>query len=113
MSVRNDLVYVRHILAAIGRIQSYTENLTEAEFMADTKTQDAVVRQFEIIGEATKNVSAAFRSEHKDIPWSLMAKMRDVLIHHYWEVDLVVLWSTLKQDLPGLLPLLQKLVTTA
>jgi uncharacterized protein with HEPN domain len=78
--------------------------------MADSLVQDAVVRQLEIIGEATKKVSTVFREQHQAIPWSHMARMRDVLIHHYWEVDLDVLWTTLNRDLPRLAPLLEALL---
>lgn len=69
-----------------------------------------MVRQFEILGEASKKVSPAFREQHKHLPWSYIARMRDVLIHHYWDVDLSVVWTTLRRDLPGLLPLLEELL---
>jgi uncharacterized protein with HEPN domain len=111
MPERNDLVYVRHILDAIDRIRKYTEGLNQVDFVADEKTQDAVIRQLEIIGEASKQVSAAFRQEHEAIPWSDMARMRDLLIHHYFGVDLSVVWDTAAQDLPGLAPLLLGLIT--
>lgn len=107
MSVHDDLVYVRHILRAMEKARTYTDNLSEAEFMANSLVQDAVVRQFEIIGEATKKVSAIFREQHNEVPWSHMARMRDVLIHHYWEVDLDIVWTTLTKDLPRLEPLLR------
>lgn len=79
---RDDLVFVRHILDAISKIQRYTAGMTWEDFSSDEKTQDAVVRQFEVVGEAAKKVSEAFRSQHPNVPWSQMAKMRDVLIHH-------------------------------
>ncbi len=92
------------------KVRIYTEHLSDAQFMADSLVQDAVVRQFEIIGEATKKVSAVFRERHRNVPWSHMARMRDVLIHHYWEVDLDVVWTTLNKDLPRLEPLLRALL---
>jgi uncharacterized protein with HEPN domain len=107
MSAHNDLVYVQHILKAIGRIQEYTREMTEDAFMSNSLVQDAVVRQFEVIGEAAKKVSPEFRQQHAAVPWSFMAKMRDVLIHHYWDVDLQVVWVTLQRDIPGLVPLLK------
>ena len=107
MSVRSDLVYVQHILKAIGRAQEYTRGMTKEAFMENTLVQDAVVRQFEVIGEAAKKVSQEFRQQHAAIPWSFMAKMRDILIHHYWDVDLHVVWVTLHRDIPGLVPLLR------
>ncbi|HYF94108.1 MAG TPA: DUF86 domain-containing protein [Symbiobacteriaceae bacterium] len=107
MSHHSDLVYVQHILKAIDRMEEYTRNLTEEAFVANSLVQDAVVRQFEVIGEAAKKVSPEFRQQYPAIPWSFMAKMRDILIHHYWDVDLDVVWVTLRRDIPGLLPLLK------
>ncbi|MBE3576238.1 MAG: DUF86 domain-containing protein [Limnochordales bacterium] len=100
---RDDLVFVRHILEAISKIQRYTEGMSWETFSIDEKTQDAVVRQFEVIGEAAKKVSEAFRNQHPNVPWSQMARMRDVLIHHYFGVDLSVVWETVQRDIPTLL----------
>lgn len=97
--------YLDHILDAIGRIRKYTDDLTETSFSHDEKTQDAVVRNFEIIGEASKNIreaDARFAADHPEIPWSLMYRMRNALSHGYFEVDLKVVWRTIKDDLPGL-----------
>ncbi len=97
--------YLDHILDAISRIGKYTEGLTEAAFSSDEKTQDAVVRNFEIIGEASKNIrdaDAGFAADHPDIPWSLMYRMRNALSHGYHEVDFEVVWRTIRDDLPGL-----------
>lgn len=90
---------------------SYAEGLTYAEFLADEKTQKAIICQILIMGEATKRTSLEFRSLHNEIPWSPMAKTRDKLIHDYDQVQLIVLWNTVKKDLPSTLaaiaPLLQ------
>ena len=72
-------------------------------------TQDAVVHQLEIIGEATKRVSKELRSKHPDIPWSDMAGMRDVLLHDYIDVDLGVVWKTASENIPDLKALIIKL----
>lgn len=84
--------------------------MTVEAFMENTLVQDAVIRQFEVIGEAAKKVSLEFRQQHASIPWSFMAKMRDILIHHYWEVDLHVVWVTMQRDVPGLVPLLKSAI---
>lgn len=107
---RDDLVFVRHILEAISKIQRYTEGMSWEDFLSDEKTQDAVVRQFEVVGEAAKKVSEAFRSQHPNVPWSQMARMRDVLIHHYFGVDLSLVWETVQRDLTRLLPIFRSLV---
>ena len=78
--------------------------------MNESITQDAVVRQLEIIGEATKRISKKLRKNNSDVPWDDMAGMRDVLIHDYIDVDLNIVWKTASQSIPGLKALLNKLV---
>jgi len=95
---------------AIKKILRYTGSLTKTEFEADDRTQDAVIRQFQILGDAAKKVSSAFQQQHREIPWSSMARMRDVLVHNYADVDLDIVWETLQTSLPDLLPLLQPLL---
>jgi uncharacterized protein with HEPN domain len=97
--------YLDHILGAIGRIHKYTAGMTETVFLQDEKTQDAVVRNIEIIGEASKNIreaDARFATDHPDIPWSLMYRMRNALSHGYFSVDQEVVWQTIQDNLPGL-----------
>jgi uncharacterized protein with HEPN domain len=82
-----DELYLRHILGAIAAIESFTGE-GRAQFMADLKTQSAVVRQIEIIGEAVKQLSAALTSAEPSVPWRQIAGTRDRLIHAYFRVDL-------------------------
>ena len=100
--MKDDSIYIDHILNSINRIIDYTSGKDRVSFEADLVTQDAVVRQLEIIGEVTKRVSKEFRSKHPDIPWSDMAGMRDVLIHDYIDVDFGVVWKTASEDIPNL-----------
>ena len=74
--------------------------MTYEAFLADTRTQDAVVRNLEIIGEATKNLSTELRAQHPDMPWKGMASVRDRLIHHYFGVNLDVVWHIVTTELP-------------
>ena len=83
MSERTDSEVARDIEEAIRRISAYTAGLTYEAFLLDTKTQDAVVRNLEIIGEAAKNISDRLRTQHAAIPWKSMAGVRDRLIHNY------------------------------
>jgi uncharacterized protein with HEPN domain len=85
--MKDDLFYIENILQSIDRIQSYISGKDQETFISDFITQDAVVRQLEIIGEATKRVSKDFRNNNQDIPWADMAGMRDILIHDYIDVD--------------------------
>jgi len=99
--LKDDRVYLAHILDAVERIQKYTSE-GKSEFDRDEKTQDAVVRNLEIIGEATKNVSDELRSNRPDIPWRRLAGMRDKLIHEYFGVNLTIVWEVVDQELPKL-----------
>ena len=102
MSKRGDLECVSDINQAIKRIEAYTKDINYQEFLEDIKTQDAVVRNLEIIGEAAKNISAAFKKKHKSIEWKSIAGMRDKLIHHYFGVSPVIVWGVVKEKLPEL-----------
>ncbi len=82
MSKRSDRDFVQDIQEASRRIAAYTAQISYEDFLADTKTQDAVVRNLEIIGEATKNLSEDLRNQHSEIPWKSLAGMRDKVIHH-------------------------------
>jgi uncharacterized protein with HEPN domain len=95
-----DLVYVRHILDAILRIAEYLQGIDEEAFLQTPLVQDGVIRQLEIIGEATKQISSETRAEHAHIPWKDMAGMRDKLIHDYFGVDLEQVWITAQNDIP-------------
>lgn len=99
--MKRDLVYLRHIQDAISKIESYVSAGRDV-FMTTSHWQDAVVRQLEIIGEATKRISDELRSKHTDIPWRRIAGMRDVLIHDYMGVDLSAVWEVTQHDLPQL-----------
>jgi uncharacterized protein with HEPN domain len=89
-------------LESVERIHSYTDHLSEDEFLASYQVQDAVIRRLEIIGEAVKNLPLALRMQHPQVPWREMAGMRDVLIHQYFGVDLKLTWKVVQQDLPEL-----------
>ncbi len=92
------------MLEAIGRIQSYTAGLTETEFRSSQLVQDAVIRNFEVIGEAAgKLLSLApeIAASHPEIPWHLPRGMRNFLAHVYWSVDAATIWSTVTDDLPA------------
>lgn len=99
--MKDDRVYLLHVRDAIGRILSYTTEGKQA-FLADGKTQDAVVRNLEVIGEAAKRISGDLKSRHADIPWKRMAGMRDKMIHEYFGVDLEIVWAAVERDLPAL-----------
>ncbi len=98
------------IAGAAELILRFIGNMEEADFQQDEKTQSAVLHQILIIGEATKRVSSEFREQHPDIPWKLMAGMRDVVIHAYDSVDLSHVWKTATVEVPDLLGSIQPLL---
>lgn len=99
--MNQDRLYLASILDCLDRIAEYTDD-GEAAFFASRLIQDGVIRNLEVIGEATKNLSAEQRNANPDIPWRQMAGMRDVLIHDYLKVNLDRVWRTVVDDLPAL-----------
>lgn len=103
-------LYVEDILVAINKIEAYTQDMSYSEFCQDGKTIDAVIRNFEIIGGAAKQIPDEMRTQHPHIPWSRMAGMRDRLIHGYFTTKLAVVWQVVKEEVADLIPLLQKML---
>lgn len=100
MSSRTNREFLADILEAVRRTRMYVEGMDYPQFLADLKTQDAVIRALEVIGEATKNLSPALREQHDSIPWKNMAGLRDKLIHDYFGVNLDIVWQIVIQELP-------------
>jgi len=99
---KDNYVYLRHILDAINRIEEYTKEVKYKDFMDNNLVQAGVMREIEIIGEATKRLTQEFKEKHPDIPWTKMAGTRDKLIRDYFGVDIDAVWDTVKQDIPAL-----------
>ena len=100
MSKRADRELLSDIHEAIQRISTYLVGVEYDSFAKDIKTQDAVIRNLEILGEATKNLSEEFRAAHTGVPWKSMAGARDRLIHHYFGVNLDIVWQIVSTELP-------------
>ena len=96
--MKDDRVYLLHVRDAIDAIVAYTAAGRDA-FMADRKTQDAVIRNLEIIGEAVKRLSPSLTRAYPDVPWRQIAGMRDKLTHDYFGVDLDLVWGVVERDL--------------
>lgn len=97
--------YLGHILEAIERIHRYVEDIDEVRFLRNEMAQDAVIRNFEIIGEASHNIEQhcpAFAAEHPELPLAVAYQMRNAVAHGYFKVDLEIVWQTIHADLPGL-----------
>jgi uncharacterized protein with HEPN domain len=101
--VNSQRAYLLHALDAIDAVLEYTEAGGNA-FLADRKTQDAVIRNIEVLGQAVKGLSAETRAHDGSIPWRQIAGMRDKLIHEYFGVDLALVWDVVERELPTLRP---------
>ncbi|GHB56532.1 HepT-like ribonuclease domain-containing protein [Persicitalea jodogahamensis] len=99
---KNAAIYLEHMLDCINKIQQYTAGFDEETFLASSLVQDAVIRNFEIIGEATKHLNSDFRAKYPAIEWKKIAGMRDKLIHDYIGVDLWAVWAVVEEVLPEL-----------
>lgn len=97
--------YLGHILEAIERIQHYVDDMDEVGFLNSKLVQDAVIRNLEVIGEASRNIERVhpeFAAAHPKLPLALANDMRNALSHGYFKVDLEIVWKTIRGDLPGL-----------
>jgi uncharacterized protein with HEPN domain len=107
---RSEKVYLQDILESVDIILTYTENKTEFEFVNDPMLQDAVIRRFEIIGEASSKISENIKNRNSNVQWKLMKEMRNKLIHEYFGISANTIYSTIKLDLPILKEQLENLL---
>ena len=105
----SDRTYLLHIRDAIQRIEDYSR-VGRSEFFAKTHWQDAIIRQLEIVGEASKRLSAELRSANPAVPWRRVCGLRDVLIHHYMGVDLEAVWAIAESGIPALKEVVARLL---
>ena len=110
--MEKDEFFLKHILDAIERIETYTRGIDRDEFVKkeNEMMQAAVIREFEIIGEATGRLSEEIKEENSNLPWRDISDMRNKLIHEYFGVDQVVVWKTIETDLPVLKEVVNKII---
>ena len=110
MPSRDWQIRITDILQAIEEIVELTRGVTDVEFAQDIRTVKAVLYNFAVIGEAARHVPEAVKAQWPQVPWREMSDMRNVVIHEYFGVDLEILWETIHQELPPLLPRLQEML---
>ena len=110
--MKDDRVLLGHIREAISDIREYA-SVGQKVFVAERMRQDAIIRKFEIIGEAVKQLSEAAKARRSDIQWRQIAGMRDRLMHGYFGVDLALVWATIERDLPVLNAAISELLSEA
>lgn len=108
---RDYRLFIKDIIAAMESIEGFVEGMSFEEFMQDDKTASAVIRKFEIVGEATKCLPDELKEEHPEIQWKRMAGMRDRLIHAYFGVDYKLVWEAIKAEVPSMKLKLQEVLT--
>lgn len=108
--MQRDKEYMLDILEAAKLAIDYIGDKTREEFFGDLQCQDAVIRRLEIIGEAARRISEETQAAYPDLPWSDMVGMRNIMIHEYDDVDLVIVWETVNNDLPPLIDALEKIL---
>lgn len=106
----NSLLYLKNISEAMDAAQAFVSGMGFDAFVADDKTASAVLQKLKIVGEATKKVPETIRQEYPQVPWRDMAGMSDQIIHAYFAVDYVVVWDTLKVDIPPLQPIIKQIL---
>jgi uncharacterized protein with HEPN domain len=106
--MRRDDAYLFDILEAARIVMQYVSGKSLDEFLQDLQCQDAVVRRFILIGEAARRISPETQGQYPQIPWHEMISMRNLVVHEYEDIDLVILWDTAHQDLPKLIQFLEK-----
>ncbi|HIH22479.1 TPA: DUF86 domain-containing protein [Candidatus Micrarchaeota archaeon] len=108
--MKDQSVYLKHMLEAIQRIKDYTKNMDVKAFFNNNMVEDAVVRNIEIIGEASKNLSAEFKKKYSDVPWKDISGMRDRIVHFYFGLDFGLVWNVVEHDLPKLEKSIRKIL---
>ncbi len=110
MSERHWRLFVRDMLESLRKVETYLGQLTYGEFLNDSKTQDAVIRNLEIIGEAVRHIPKEIQQRYGDVPWAQVVGLRNRLAHGYFVIDPEIVWHICKEDLPLLRARLEQLL---
>jgi uncharacterized protein with HEPN domain len=97
---KDNSVYLRHILDATRQIKDYMRSVSHEQFLQNKLLQDGVIRQLEIVGEASRNLSDKLRQRHTEVPWSQIIGLRNRIAHAYFSVELRIVWDIIQNDLP-------------
>ena len=110
MNERSYLMFLEDIIESIEKIEAYIGDMEYDAFIDDGKTVDAVVRNLEIIGEASKKLPDDLKDKISEVPWHRMTGLRNIIAHEYFGIDLKIIWKIVKENLPEVKPSLEKLL---
>jgi len=110
MSKRDQRLFLQDIFESIEKIEDYTSNIGFEEFLSNGMVKDAVIRNFEIIGEASIHISGKLKSKYASIPWNKIKSMRNFVAHEYFGINYDVIWETIKKSLPDLKAKISKVI---
>ncbi len=110
MSKRFWKLFVEDILESVVWIENYTENMGFEDFKADRKTTDTVVRNFEIIGEASRSIPDEIKKEYQDVDWQGIVGLRNRIAHEYFGISTEIIWHIIKEELPPLKPIMEQIL---
>jgi uncharacterized protein with HEPN domain len=102
MNQKNDFVFIEHILESIKAIEKFSKKMTKNDLLKNRLRQSAIIRELEIIGEAVKNISKPIKEKYKEVQWKEISEARDKMVHHYFGIDLEIIWEIIKIELPEL-----------
>lgn len=100
--MKDDLIFIEHILDSVNAIEKFSKGINKDNLISDRLRQSGIVREIEVIGEAVKNISESLKNKHREIEWKEIVGTRDKMIHHYFGVDLNIVWDIIKINLPDL-----------
>jgi uncharacterized protein with HEPN domain len=102
MTQKDDFVFIEHVLESIGAIEKFSKKMKRGDLTVDRLRQSAIIRELEVIGEAVKNMSKSVKDKYTQVQWREISGTRDKMIHHYFGVDLDIVWEIIKIGLPAL-----------
>jgi uncharacterized protein with HEPN domain len=99
---RSSSLFLYDLYQSVEKIEEFTRGISFDQLMADERTKDAILRNFQVIGEASKNIAESLLAEHPEVDWSGLAGLRDIVTHRYFRVDWHLLWTSIHEELPVL-----------
>lgn len=109
--IKDSLIFIKHVLESIRLIESFSKPLTKEKLAKNELRQSAILRELEVVGEAVKNLPEEFTNKYPNVEWKKIAGLRDKLIHHYFGVDLNIVWEVIEKDLPSLKKKLEEILS--